>query len=95
MTNWLIVPLVGLALTLLVSSCGGASPETRARQTLTALDGTWTPTPLQAARTAVTQGTVREIDQESAVALTAEAVLPIRAPVPRNVATHLAGSQAD
>ncbi len=34
------VLLVGLALTLLVSGCGGASPETRARQTKTARHAT-------------------------------------------------------
>jgi hypothetical protein len=95
--------LLGLALTLLVSGCGGASPETRARQTKTALQGTSTPPPLPAARTAIAQGTFTGIDQESAVILTAEASLPmpsgafrgIRTPVPRNVATHLVENQTD
>jgi hypothetical protein len=89
--------LVGLALTLLVSGCGGASPETRARQTKTALQGTSTPNPLQAARTSIDQGTFTGIDRESAVILTAEASLPvtsgafrgIRTPVPRNAATQM------
>jgi hypothetical protein len=97
------VLLVGLALTLLVSGCGGASPETRARQTQTALQGTATPTPLRAARTAIVQGAFTRIDQESAVIRTAEASLPItsgafrgiRTPVPRNVATHIAENQTD
>jgi hypothetical protein len=95
--------LVGLALTPIVSGCGGASPETRARQTQTALHGTSTPTPLRAARTAIAQGIFTRIDQESAVILTAEASLPvtsgtfrgIRTPVPRNVATHVAENQMD
>jgi hypothetical protein len=95
--------LVGLALTPLVSGCGAASPETRARQTRTALQGTSTPTPLRAARTALAQGAFTGIDQESAVILTAEASLPvtsgafrsIRTPVPRNVATHIAENQMD
>ena len=97
------VLLVGLALTLLVSGCGGASPETRARQTQTALQGTSTPTPLRAARTAIVQGPFTGIDRESRVILTAEALLPvtsgtlrgIRTPVPRNVATHMAENQTD
>jgi hypothetical protein len=97
------VLLVGLALTLLVSGCGGASPETRARQTQTALHGTSTPTPLRATRTATAQGAFTGIDQESAVILTAEASLPvtsgvfrsIRTPEPRNVATHIAENQMD
>jgi hypothetical protein len=97
------VLLLGLALTLLVSGCGGASPETRARHTKTALQGTSTPTPLRAARTAIAQGAFTGIEQESAVILTAEALLPvtsgafrsIRTPVPRNVATHIAENQTD
>ncbi len=97
------VLLVGLALTPLVSGCGGASPETRARQTRTALHGTSTPTPLRATRTAIAQGAFTGIDQESAVILTAEASLPvtsgafrgIRTPVPRNVATHIAENHKD
>jgi hypothetical protein len=97
------VLILGLALTPLVSGCGGASPETRARQTQTALHGTSTPTPLRAARTALAQGAFIEIDQESAVILTGEASLPvisgtvrgIRTPVPRNVATHIAENQTD
>jgi hypothetical protein len=94
---------VGLALTPLVSGCGGASPETRARQTRTALHSTSTPTPLQAARTATAQGAFTGIDQENAVILTAEASLPttsgtfrsIQTPVPRNVATHIAENHKD
>ena len=97
------VLFVGLALTPLVSGCGGASPETRARQTRTALHSTSTPTPLQAARTATAQGAFTGIDQENPVILTAEASLPvtsgtvrgIRTPVPRNVATHMAENQTD
>ena len=95
--------LLGLALTPIVSGCGGASPETRARQTKTALHGTSTPTPLRAARTAIAQGAFTGIDQESAVILTAEASLPVTSgtfrgiwtPVPRNVATHIAENQKD
>jgi hypothetical protein len=95
--------LVGLALTPIVNGCGGASPESRARQTQTALQGTSTPTPLRAARTAIARGAVTGIDQESAVILTAEASLPvtsgpfrsIRTPEPRNVATHIAENQTD
>jgi hypothetical protein len=95
--------LLSLALTLLVSGCGGASPETRARQTKTALQGTSTPTPLQAARIAIDQGTFTGIDPDSAMILTAEASLPvtsgafrsIRTPVPRTVATHTAENQTD
>lgn len=89
------VLLVGLALTSLVSGCGGASPETRARQTWVALHGTRTPTPLQAARTAITQGTVTGIDQESVVMLTAEAMLRIRTSEERNMATHMAEMARD
>jgi hypothetical protein len=97
------VLLLGLALTPILSGCGGASPETRARQTSTALHSTATPTPLRAARTATAQGAFIGIDQENAMILTAEASLPvtsgtfrrIRTPVPRNIATHLAENQTD
>ena len=97
------VLLLGLALTPLVSSCGGASPETRARQTKTALYGTVTPTPLQATRTAIYPGSFPGIDQDKAEMLTAEASLPVTSatvrgterPAPRNVATHLAESLKD
>jgi hypothetical protein len=97
------VLLVGLALTSLVSACGGASPETRSRQTRTTLHSTSTPTPLRATRTAIVQGAFTGINQESAVIRTAEALLPItsgafrgiRTPVPRNVATHIAENPMD
>ena len=87
--------LVGLALTPLVSGCGGASPETRARQTMTALHGTRTPGALDAARTAIAQGTFTGIDRQSRVTLTAEAFLRNRTPGPPNVATHVAGNDRD
>ena len=98
------VVLAGLAFTLLLSGCGGASPEARARQTMTALEGTRTPTPLEEDRTAIARGTFTGIDRESRVILTAEASLRIRTPVPsprirtpvpRNVATHMAGNVTD
>ena len=98
------VLLAGLALTPLVSGCGGgSSPEARARQTATVLDGTRTPTPLESARTSVAQGTFTGIDPESAASLTAEGFLPItsgvlrsmRTPEPRNVATHIAENVPD
>ena len=92
------VLLLGLALTPLVSGCGGASPETRARQTRTALHGTVTPTPLRTTRPAIYPGSFPGIDQDNAGILTAEASLPVTSgtsrgterPAPRNVATHLA-----
>jgi hypothetical protein len=77
------VLLVSLALTPLISGCGGASPETRARQTMTAQFGTRTPTPREATWAAIDQGTVG-IDQAIAVILTAEAVLPVARPLPPN-----------
>ncbi len=74
--------LVGLALTPLVSGCGeGASPETRATETLTALYGTRTPNPLELDRTAIARGTFTGIDRESRVILTAEAFLPVSTPM--------------
>jgi hypothetical protein len=66
--------LVSLMLALLISGCGGASPETRARQTRTALRGTSTPIPPRTAPAG--------IDEESVVILTAEAFLPIATGVP-------------
>ncbi len=85
------VLLAGLAITSLVSGCGsGSSPEARARQTATVLDGTRTPTPLEAARTSIAQGTFTGIDRESRVTLTAEAFLLIATPQPGNIATHVA-----
>lgn len=74
--------LVGLALLLLISGCNGASPETRARQTRTAQRGPWTPTPR--ARGIV----VVRIDQKQAEILTAEAYLPIAAPLPSTAPTR-------
>jgi hypothetical protein len=88
------VLLVGLVLTLLVSGCGGASPETRARQTRTALHATATPTPLRAARTAIVQGPATGNDQDSAVILTAEARLPIVTAGPPNTAIIVIGTVA-
>ncbi len=86
--------LVGLALTPLISGCGeGASPETRATETVAALYGTLPPTQLEAARTSIALGTVTGIDEESAVALTAEATLLIATPEPGNIATHLARNE--
>jgi hypothetical protein len=88
------VLVVGLALAPLMSGCGGASPEARARQTVIALRGTSTPTRLQAVRAAIDQGTVTGIDQESAAILTAEAYLPIATPMPPNVSTIMVGTVA-
>ena len=87
------VLLASLALILAASGCGGASPETRAAQTRIALYGTWTPTPLEAARAAVAEGTVTVLDPEIAAALTSEATLNIATPGPMNVATHMAQHQ--
>jgi hypothetical protein len=85
--------LASLALTLAASGCGGASPETRATDTRIALYGTSTPTPLEAARRAVLEGTVTTLDAEIAASLTAEATLSIATPQPMNVATHMAQNQ--
>lgn len=79
--------LVSLALMLLISGCGRASPETRASQTRTAQLGTWTPTPR-------VQGTVVGIGQPQAEILTAEAFLPIAAPLPSTVSTSRMGPAA-
>jgi hypothetical protein len=73
--------LVSLALMLLISGCSGASPETRARQTRTAQLPTWTPTPR-------VQETVVRIDRDQAGMLTAEALLPIAAPLPSAAPTR-------
>ena len=69
---------------------------------MTALQPTRTLTPLEEDRTAIARGTFTGIDRESRVILTAEAFLPIRTPprrlrtpVPRNVATHIAGIATD
>src|SRR5829696_7666964 len=86
--------LVSLAITPLISSCGGASPETRARQTMTAQFGTRTPTPREATWTAIDQGTVVGIDQAIAVILTAEAILPIARPLPPNASRVAVGTVA-
>ena len=88
------VLLVGLALTLLVSGCGGASPETRARQTKTALHGTSTPTSLKASRAPIARETVFAIDQERAAIRTAEASLPIATGGPPNAPILLVGTVA-
>lgn len=88
----LCVLLASLALTLVASGCGGASPETRFTETQIALYGTRTPTPLEAARTAIAEGTVTKLDPEIAATLTAEATLTIATPEPGNVATHMAGN---
>ena len=85
--------IASLALTLVVSGCGGESPETRFTQTQVALYGTRTPTPLEAARTVIAMGTVTRFEPEIAAPLTAEASLsiaPIATPKPGNVATHMA-----
>ena len=82
--------LASLAVTLVASGCGGASPETRATDTRIALYGTWTPTPLEAARTAVAMGTVTRLEPEIVATLRAEATLSIATPEPGNVATHMA-----
>jgi len=84
------VLLASLALTLVASGCGGASPETRLEETRIALYGTRTPTPLESARSAIAAGTVTALDPEIAVSLTAEASLGIATPEPGNVATHMA-----
>lgn len=85
---WIL--LAGLALILVVSGCGGASPETRFTETQVALNGTRTPTPLEAARTVIAAGTVTRLEPEIAASLTAEASLTIATPEPMNVATHMA-----
>jgi hypothetical protein len=88
------VVLVALALTLLVSGCGdGASPETRATETLTALHGTRTPGPRELAETAIARGTFTGIDRGISVSLTAEAFLPIATPQPGDRARLMAGSE--
>jgi multidrug efflux pump subunit AcrA (membrane-fusion protein) len=87
-TTWVI--LAGLALALVVSGCGGTSPDSRAAETRIALYGTRTPTPLEAVRTVIAMGTVPALDPEIAAALTAEASLSVATPEPGNVATHMA-----
>ena len=87
--------LIGLALSVITSGCGGASPEARTSQTKTALEGTRTPTPLELARTAIARGTFTGIDRESRVILTAEAFLPIVTPVPSKVSRLRAGQATD
>jgi hypothetical protein len=82
-----------LVVTLVASGCGGASPETRATDTRIALYGTWTPTPLEAARTAIAMGTVTRLDPEIVATLRAEATLTIATPEAGNVATHMAQNQ--
>jgi hypothetical protein len=79
------VLLVSLPLILLISSCNGASPETRARQTRTARLGSPTPT-------LRVQGTVVRIDHEQDVILTAEAFLPIAGPLPPNGSIIVVGT---
>ena len=88
----LCVLLASFASTLVASGCGGASPETRFTETQIALYGTRTPTPLEAARTAIAEGTLTRLDSEIVETLTAEATLPIATPEPGNVATHMAGN---
>jgi len=87
------VLFVSFVLILLISGCGGASPETRARQTMTARLATQTPTPLQATwtTTALAQRTVVRIDHEQAVILTAEAFLPVARPLPPNASIIVVG----
>ena len=85
--------LASRVVTLVASGCGGASPETRASDTRIALYGTWTPTPLEAARTAVAAGTVTNLDPTIVAVLKAEATLIIATPGPMNVATHMAQNQ--
>ena len=85
--------LAGLAITPLVSGCGGASPETRATETVTTLHGTLTPTSLEAARTSIALGTFTGIDQVSAMSLTAEAFLPIATPIPPGAPTIMVGNE--
>jgi hypothetical protein len=87
-SHWVL--LASLALTLVVSGCGGASPETRFTETQVALYGTRTPTPLEAARTVIAAGTAIRLEPEIAASLTAEASLTIATPAPMNVATHMA-----
>ena len=84
------VLLASLALILVASGCGGASPETRFTQTQVALNGTRTPTPLETARMVIAAGTATTLDPEIAASLTAEASLTIATPEPGNVATHMA-----
>jgi hypothetical protein len=72
--------LASLATTLVASGCGGASPDTRASDTRIALYGTRTPTPLEVARTAVSEGTVTRLRPDIAASLTAEATLKIATP---------------
>ena len=85
--------LASLAVTLVASGCGGASPETRAEDTRVALYGTSTPPPVEVARTAIAMGTVTRLDPEIVATLRAEATLVIATPVPGNVATHMAQNQ--
>ena len=87
--------LVGLALIPLLSGCGGASPEARAKQTMTVLEGTRTPTPLEEDLTAVAQGTFTGIDRETRVMLTAEATLLVRTPVPSNASRLVVGNETN
>ena len=101
MRNWPVMRprpatllLVGLALTLLVSGCGGASPETRARQTRTALPSTRTPTALEASRTPIARATFSAMDRERAAMRTAEASLPIATGEPPNAAIIMIGTVA-
>jgi hypothetical protein len=86
--------LVGLALTLLVSGCGGASPETRARQTRTALPSTQTPTALEASRTPLARATVAAMERDRAAMRTAEASLPIATRGPPHAAIIITGTVA-
>jgi hypothetical protein len=79
------VLLVSLPLILLISSCNGASPETRATQTKTARLSSPTPTPR-------VPGTVVRIDHERVVILTAEAFLPIAGPLPPNGSIIVVGT---
>jgi len=72
--------LASLAATLVASGCGGTSPDTRASDTRIALYGTRTPTPLEAARAAIAEGTVTRLDPRIAASLTAEATLKIATP---------------
>jgi hypothetical protein len=90
LTRSLWVLLASLALTLVASGCGGASPETRFTQTQVALNGTRTPTPLETARTLIAAGTATTLDPEIAASLTAEASLTVATPEAGNVATHMA-----
>ena len=88
------VLLVGLALTLLGSGCGGASPETRARQTRTALPRIQTPTPLEASRTPIVREPVSAIEPKSAAIRTAEASLPIAPEGPPDAPIIMVGTVA-